>query len=50
MIISGYTDDRLNEIKTFDKTQPYIVGINGITNITYEDPSNPDLVNPLSIE
>lgn len=50
MIISGYTDDRLNQIKTFDKTQPYIVGINGVTNITYDDPLNPNLTNPLSID
>ena len=50
MIISGYTDDRLNQIKTFDKTQPYIVGINGVTNITYEDPLNPNLTAPLSID
>ncbi len=49
MIISGYTDDRLNQIKTFDKTQPYIVGINGVTNITYNDPSNPILENISSL-
>ena len=50
MIISGYTDDRLNQIKTFDKTQPYIVGINGVTNINYTDPSNPIPENISSVD
>jgi hypothetical protein len=35
MIISGYTDNRLNDIKTYSKTSPYQVGVNGVTNITY---------------
>lgn len=34
MILSGYTDDRLSEIKTYDKNNPYQVGYNGVTQIT----------------
>ena len=37
MIISGYTDDRLSELKTYDKDQPYQVGYNGVTQIIYGD-------------
>ena len=35
MIISGYTDDRLSEVRTYNKLQPYIVGVNGVTYAEY---------------
>lgn len=34
-IVTGYTENRLSEIKTFDFQQPYKLGLNGITNIIY---------------
>jgi len=42
MIISGYTESRLNEVKTYDKTQPYQVGINGVTNVIYDNNTPPE--------
>lgn len=36
--VSGYTSNRLSEIRTFNYQRPYQIGINGVTNITY----NPD--------
>jgi len=33
MILSGYTDDRLLEVRTYDENQPYIVGYKGVTQI-----------------
>lgn len=35
IIVTGYTENRLSEIKTFDLQQPYKIGINGVTNIIY---------------
>jgi hypothetical protein len=37
MIVSGYTDSRLNEVSTYSKTQPYQIGVNGVTDIFYDD-------------
>lgn len=34
-IVTGYTENRLSEIKTFDFQQPYKLGLNGVTNISY---------------
>jgi hypothetical protein len=34
-IVTGYTENRLSEVKTFDLQQPYKIGINGVTNINY---------------
>lgn len=42
MIISGYTDSRLNEVRTYDNTQPYQVGINGVTNVIYDNNTPPN--------
>lgn len=33
--ITGFTDSRLLEVKTYDKQQPYKLGVNGVTNIEY---------------
>lgn len=33
MWITGYTSNRLNEVKTLDKNNPYKVGVNGVFNI-----------------
>jgi len=44
MIITGFTDSRLSEVKTYDVDEPYIVGYKGVTNITYDTNNNPVLV------
>ncbi len=36
MILSGYTDDRLSEVRTYDKNNPYQVGYNGVTQLTVD--------------
>ncbi len=41
MVISGFTDSRLNEVISYDKNNPYIVGLNGVTNVVY----TPNVVN-----
>ena len=38
-MISGFTSDKLDLIRTYSVTNPYQIGINGVTNITY-DPTN----------
>ena len=35
MILSGYTDDRLSEVKTYSKSQPYQIGYLGVTQLTF---------------
>lgn len=37
MIVSGFTEDRLNDIKTYSEANPYQVGVNGVTNISYNN-------------
>jgi hypothetical protein len=44
MIVTGYTDSRLNEVKTYSRTQPYQVGVNGITEIIYDDNNEPSVI------
>ena len=44
MILSGYTDDRLSEIKTYEENNPYQVGYNGVTQITTDNGGNVDSV------
>lgn len=39
MIVTGFTDSRLNEVKTYDDNNPYQVGINGVTQVVYEGTS-----------
>lgn len=34
--ITGLTTSRLNEVKTYNSSEPYKVGVNGVTNITNE--------------
>ena len=34
-MISGTTSHRLTEISRYSTTQPFLVGVNGVTNITY---------------
>lgn len=34
-MISGFTSHKLDLIKTYDSTNPYQIGVNGVTNITY---------------
>jgi hypothetical protein len=34
-MISGYTSHKLDLIKTYSNTNPYQIGINGVTSITY---------------
>lgn len=36
MIITGFTDSKLNQVKTYDPNQPYVVGVNGVTDVVYE--------------
>lgn len=36
VLITGLTSSRLNQVKSYDKNQPYKVGVNGVTNITNE--------------
>jgi hypothetical protein len=33
MWITGYTNNRLNEVRTLDKNEPYKVGVNGVFNV-----------------
>ena len=40
MIITGYTSNKLDLISRYSKTNPYVVGVNGVTNITYSNPTN----------
>ena len=35
MIITGYTSNKLDLVSRYSKTNPYVVGVNGVTNITY---------------
>lgn len=44
MILSGYTDDRLSELKTYDRNQPYQVGYNGVTQVGLGPDGNIELV------
>lgn len=39
-MVSGFTTNKLDMIKTFSRGQPYIIGVNGVTNITYSDTVN----------
>lgn len=34
-MISGITSHKLDLISTYNNTQPFIIGVNGVTNITY---------------
>lgn len=36
MILSGYTDSKLAQVRTYDKNQPYQVGYKGVTQINYD--------------
>jgi hypothetical protein len=44
MIISGFTDSRLSEVKTYDANNPYQVGYKGVTSITADINGNITLV------
>ncbi len=44
MIVSGVTRNRLNEIKTYDKNNPFQVGVNGVTNILTDTDGNPERI------
>lgn len=44
MIISGFTDSRLSEVKTYDTNNPYRVGYKGVTSITADINGNITLV------
>jgi hypothetical protein len=37
MIISGFTSNKLDLVSGYDSDRPYIVGLNGVTNITYNN-------------
>jgi hypothetical protein len=39
-MVTGYTTNKLDIIKTFSRSQPYILGVNGVNIITYSDPIN----------
>jgi hypothetical protein len=39
MIISGFTSQKLDLITTYSNTNPYQIGVNGVTNINY-NPAN----------
>lgn len=34
-MISGFTSQKLDLVRTYSKTNPYQIGVNGVTNITY---------------
>lgn len=34
-MITGTTSNRLSEVSRYSKTEPYRIGVNGVTNITY---------------
>ena len=36
-MISGITSHKLDLVKTYSSTNPYQVGVNGVTNVTYKD-------------
>jgi hypothetical protein len=36
-MISGFTSHKLDLVKTYSSTNPYQVGVNGVTNVTYKD-------------
>ncbi len=44
MILSGYTDSRLAQIRTYDKSQLYQVGYKGVTQISYDSEGEIDEV------
>lgn len=44
MTITGITDSRLFEVKTYDKNQPYQVGYKGVTNIIYDQNNEPEII------
>ena len=39
-MISGFTSNKLDQVKTYNKNNPYQIGVNGVTNVTYSDPIN----------
>lgn len=39
-MIKGFTTDKLDLVSTFDRTIPFVVGQNGVTNIIYTDSTN----------
>lgn len=42
-MVTGFTSQKLDLIRTYSNTTPYIVGINGVTNINY-DSNNPNVI------
>lgn len=44
MILSGYTDSKLAQVRTYDKNQPYQVGYKGVTQINYDSAGEIDEV------
>lgn len=46
-MITGYTSDKLDLIRTYSFTNPYQIGVNGVTNITY-DPNNLTIITSIS--
>lgn len=44
MLITGFTDSRLNEVSTYSKTSKYQIGYKGVTNVLYDDENKPTLV------
>jgi hypothetical protein len=46
-MISGYTSQKLDLVKTYSNTNPYQIGINGVTNVTY-NPTNLTAVTSVS--
>lgn len=46
-MITGYTSQKLDLIRTYINTTPYQIGVNGVTDITY-DPNNPNVITSVS--
>lgn len=44
MMISGTTTHKLDKIKTYNQSTPYVIGENGVTNIDYDGNGNPTKV------
>jgi hypothetical protein len=40
-MISGTTSHKLDKIRTYSQTDPYVIGTNGVTNIDYDGSGNP---------
>lgn len=50
MIVTGFTDSKLNLVATYNKNYPYQVGLNGVTQAIYEPAIPPNPPTPTFVE